>query len=100
MAEPEFEQGDGGFSVPPIAIWQVQIAAMPSGGAARALLDKAARMVGFAGVDVSRHVEPVTAGGRTLYRARFGGFEDQASAQKACDALKRREFDCITVEAP
>jgi D-alanyl-D-alanine carboxypeptidase/D-alanyl-D-alanine carboxypeptidase (penicillin-binding protein 5/6) len=101
MAEPEFEQGDGGgFSVPPIAIWQVQIAAMPSGGEARALLEKAARMAGFSGAEVRAHVEPVASGGKTLYRARFAGFEDQAAALRACAALKRRNFDCIAVEAP
>ena len=100
MAEPEFEQGDSGVSVPPITEWQVQIAALPSSGAARVLLDKAARMAGFTSGDVSAHVEPVASGGKTLYRARFDGFEDQTAALRACAALKRKRFDCIAVEAP
>lgn len=97
--DPVIEQGDGG-PVPPISAWKIQIAALPSAGAARALLDKASALAVFPGSGTTASVEPTVAGGKRLYRARFDGFEDQAAAGRACAALKRRKFDCITVEAP
>lgn len=97
--EPVIEQGDGGL-VPSISAWKIQVAALPSAAAARALLDRVSALAGFARAGVTASVEPVTAGGRKLYRARFDGFEDQAAAGKACAALRQRKIDCITVEAP
>jgi D-alanyl-D-alanine carboxypeptidase/D-alanyl-D-alanine carboxypeptidase (penicillin-binding protein 5/6) len=99
VGDPVIEQGDGGL-VPPISTWKIQIAALPSAVAARTLLDKAATLAGFAQAGVTASVEPTVARGKRLYRARFDGFEDQAAAGKACAALKRRKFDCITVEVP
>ena len=99
MDDSLIEQGDGGV-VPAISAWKIQIAALPSAGAARALLDKVSALAGFARAGLTASVEPVVAGGRKLYRARFDGFEDQTAAGKACAALKQRKFDCITVEAP
>lgn len=99
MDDSLIEQGDGGV-VPAISAWKIQIAALPSAGAARALLDKVSALAGFARDGLTASVEPVVAGGKKLYRARFDGFEDQTAAGKACAALKQRKFDCITVEAP
>jgi D-alanyl-D-alanine carboxypeptidase/D-alanyl-D-alanine carboxypeptidase (penicillin-binding protein 5/6) len=99
MDDSLIEQGDGGV-VPAISAWKIQIAALPSAGAARALLDKVSALAGFARAGLTASVEPVVAGGKKLYRARFDGFEDQTAAGKACAALKQRKFDCITVEAP
>ena len=97
--EPLIEQGDGGM-VPPISAWKIQVAALPSAAAAHAFLDRVSALAGFARAGVTASVEPVAAGGRKLYRARFDGFDDQAAAGKACAALRQRRIDCITVEAP
>jgi len=99
MDDSLIEQGDGGV-VPAISAWKIQIAALPSAGAARALLDKVSALAGFARAGLTASVEPVVAGGKKLYRARFDGFEDHTAAGKACAALRQRKFDCITVEAP
>ncbi len=40
--------------------------------------------------------EKVRKGDATLYRARFAGLDDSASAEAACRALKRTGFACFT----
>lgn len=100
MNEPEIEQGDGGFPVPSLAGWQIQIAALPSRGDAQALLDKVEALVRSVHTGALAQIEPTTRNGRTLYRARFEGFEDQAAATRTCVALKQEKLDCITIDAP
>jgi D-alanyl-D-alanine carboxypeptidase len=41
--------------------------------------------------------ERVQRGHKTVYRARFGGF-DKASAESACKQLKRSAFQCIALQ--
>ncbi|MGB3418089.1 MAG: D-alanyl-D-alanine carboxypeptidase [Mesorhizobium sp.] len=98
--EAPIEQGDGGFAVPAFSAWSIQIAALPTEGAARALLDRTGRLVRSLHADAVAQVEPTTRGGKTLYRARFEGFADGKAAAWACSVLKQRKLDCITVEAP
>ncbi|MGQ7792955.1 D-alanyl-D-alanine carboxypeptidase [Faunimonas sp. B44] len=77
--------------------WQIQIGAVPSREGADALLSKASSAAG----DVVARLEPFTiavdAGGTTLYRARFAGFDGKDDARKACTQLKRKSFDCLAV---
>lgn len=100
MQMPEIEQGDGGFPVPSLTGWQIQVAALPSRGAAQALLDKVGALVRTVHTGALAQIEPTTRSGRTLYRARFEGFEDQAAATRACAVLKSNKLDCITIEVP
>jgi D-alanyl-D-alanine carboxypeptidase/D-alanyl-D-alanine carboxypeptidase (penicillin-binding protein 5/6) len=100
MQMPEIEQGDGGFPVPSLTGWQIQVAALPSRGAAQALLDKIGALVRTVHTGALAQIEPTTRSGRTLYRARFEGFEDQAAATRACAVLKSNKLDCITIEVP
>lgn len=79
--------------------WQVQIAALDTEAAAMALLRRASAAISARFSDVSLYTEAVSNGSRTLYRARFVGFDSQASATSACEALKRRSFSCLPVPA-
>ena len=41
--------------------------------------------------------ERVQKGDKSLYRARFAGF-DKTTADAACKQLKRNDFECMTVK--
>ena len=45
---------------------------------------------------VSSYTERTMKGTTEYFRARFAGF-DEASARRACEALKR-EFECVTIK--
>jgi D-alanyl-D-alanine carboxypeptidase len=73
--------------------WVIQIGAFPEEGKARQQLSSAqkiSRLVGTA----EAYTEPVVRGDKTLYRARFAGF-DKDQAEAACKQLKRSEITCI-----
>jgi len=74
--------------------WVIQIAAMPDRNAAVALL---AQAQGAGGSTLSG-AEPFTMayakGNEQLYRARFGGFDGQAAATRACATLKKKGYAC------
>ena len=74
--------------------WMIQIGAMPDRNAAVELL---ARAQG-AGGNILSGAEPFTMaytkGNEQLYRARFGGFEGQAAATRACATLKKKGYAC------
>jgi len=59
----------------------------------RTVRGRFAAYLGDKGVDY----EPVQAGDRTLYRLRVGPFEDRASADQVCLALRAQEQACIVV---
>ena len=42
------------------------------------------------------YTETVTKGDKTLYRARFAGF-DREGAEAACKFLKKNEFQCMAL---
>ncbi|MDE1993494.1 MAG: D-alanyl-D-alanine carboxypeptidase, partial [Rhizobiaceae bacterium] len=75
--------------------WQVQIAATPSAQAAKDLLSEAQSKAGGALSNASPYTEAVGKGSNTVYRARFVGFGSRDDASSACDALKRKDFDCM-----
>lgn len=77
--------------------WLVQIAAVDNASAAKQILAKAQSAVGSRLRDGTPVAEPVVKGSSTLYRARFAGFSDQKSADNACKALKRKDFDCLVI---
>jgi len=74
--------------------WMIQIGAMPDRNAAVALLAKAQG----AGGNTLSGTEPFTMayakGNEQLYRARFGGFDGQAAATRACATLKKKGYAC------
>lgn len=75
--------------------WQIQISAAPSDDAARALLALAKAEGGAALKTASPYTEAVGSGSSKVYRARFVGFQSRDAATSACDALKKRSYDCM-----
>ena len=80
-----------------ISGWKVQIAAAPSEDGAQSLLAAAKAKGGKALASASPSIEAVRKGDSTFYRARFAGFETKAQARAACDALKKRDVNCLAI---
>jgi D-alanyl-D-alanine carboxypeptidase len=74
--------------------WIIQIGTSDSAAQAKELLHHAQAKGG----KVLRSAKPFTVAftsdGSKLYRARFGGFDDQDAAVKACKVLKRQRVSC------
>ena len=77
-----------------ISGWVIQVGAAPEKDQAMNLLQKAQDKGG----KVLRSATPFTVayvkGEEQLFRARFGGFEDQDAAVSACRFLKKRGMGC------
>lgn len=76
--------------------WIIQIGALDTPESARELLANAAGVEASL-ASLSGYVEPIDRDGRTLYRARFGGFPTRAQASVACAALAQASFACLAV---
>jgi D-alanyl-D-alanine carboxypeptidase len=88
-------------SAPPKAAarsgWFIQVGAFDDESEARQRLDTAREQAKQLLAKAEPFTEPVAKGDKTLFRARFAGFEkDQAEA--ACRTLKRSAISCITVK--
>lgn len=74
--------------------WVIQIGAAPDQKSAMDLLQNARNKSG----NVLRSATPFTVAfakdGAQIYRARFGGFDDQSKAVNACNALKKKGISC------
>ncbi len=81
------------------AAWQIQIAAADTQSEALSLLSKALNDINADFPAIKPYAESVKAGGKTLYRARLAGFENQDSAATACARLKARSYDCMVLSA-
>lgn len=96
--ESLIEQGDGGLMpLTNAASWNIQIGAVDSRAAADRLLTTANEVVRSALPGVGGFIEPFRKSGRTIYRVRFGGFDDLQAARNACATLKHRSLKCIAV---
>ncbi|PIP01011.1 D-alanyl-D-alanine carboxypeptidase [Pleomorphomonas carboxyditropha] len=76
--------------------WYIQIGAVGSKAAAMDLLDKAKSAAPQLAA-ASPFAEAFSKGGSTVVRARFGGFENEKAANRACAALKKNDFACFTI---
>jgi D-alanyl-D-alanine carboxypeptidase len=76
--------------------WLIQIGATDDAGKAKDLLERARARAGTALARAEPFTESVQKGEQTLYRARFGGFNER-TAQAACKALKTRDIACFTI---
>jgi D-alanyl-D-alanine carboxypeptidase len=83
---------------PPAAGWQIQVAAAESREAALSLLSRIQAEVGGPLVGMRTYTEKVSSGGKTLYRARFVGFNDRDDAWAACNALKKFSMSCLAIQ--
>ncbi len=73
----------------------IQLGATDDESKARAILDNAKSRNRTLLADASAFTEKVQKGDATLFRARFGGFDDNKDAIAACGALKRTGFNCF-----
>ncbi len=76
--------------------WLIQIGATDDASKAQTLLERARQRASGALARAEPFTEPVQKGEQTLYRARFGGFNER-TAQAACKALKSRDIACFTI---
>ncbi len=76
--------------------WMIQIGAPDNLAKANALLSRARERNRSTLASAKPVTEKVRKGDATLYRARFAGLDDSASAEAACRALKRTGFACFT----
>lgn len=74
--------------------WVVQVGVSPSRQMAMDLLESAKSKAGKALASAKPFAVAYAAGGDQLYRARFGGFDDQRDAVNACKALKKAGIKC------
>ncbi|MGO6684412.1 serine hydrolase [Rhizobium leguminosarum] len=74
--------------------WVVQVGVSPSRQMAMDLLESAKSKGGKALASAKPFAVAYAAGGDQLYRARFGGFDDQRDAVNACKALKKAGIKC------
>ncbi|WP_455874861.1 serine hydrolase [Rhizobium yanglingense] len=89
------EMANAGKPQPSTRGWQIQISAAPSADAAHALLAQAKSAGGMALKSATPYTEAFGTGANAIYRARFVGFESEQAATAACEALKKRSYDCV-----
>jgi len=78
--------------------WQIQIGAYTGESEAQTRLQAARTKLGGLLAKATSFTEKTIKGSVEYVRARFAGFQSEADAKKACDALKRNDFQCITVK--
>jgi D-alanyl-D-alanine carboxypeptidase len=88
------------YSAPPAHIhsgWLIQIGAFDDEAEAKQHLTAAQSKVHVALAAKDPFTERVQKGDKALYRARFAGF-DKSTAEAACRALKRSDFECMALK--
>jgi D-alanyl-D-alanine carboxypeptidase len=78
--------------------WQIQIGAYTGEPEAQTRLQAARARLGGALARATSFTEKTIKGSVEYVRARFAGFSSEAEAKKACEALRRNDFACITVK--
>jgi len=78
--------------------WQIQIGAYTGEEEAQSRLQAAKSNLSAVLSRAHAFTEKTVKGSVEYIRARFAGFHSEADARKACDALKRSDFQCITVK--
>jgi D-alanyl-D-alanine carboxypeptidase len=77
--------------------WLIQIGAFDDEAEAKQHLSAAQSKVQVALAEKDPFTERVQKGDKALYRARFAGF-DKSTAEAACRALKRSDFECMALK--
>jgi len=82
----------------PDGTWIIQIGAYADQADAVGSIRKALRAApGELGAAVPVTIPVKTADNRTLYRSRFGGFDNETAAKTACGRLARQSIPCIAI---
>ena len=77
--------------------WLIQIGAFDDEAEAKQHLTEAQSKVHVALAAKDPFTQRVQKGDKALYRARFAGF-DKSTAEAACQALKRSDFECMALK--
>jgi D-alanyl-D-alanine carboxypeptidase len=77
--------------------WLIQIGAFEAEDEAKEHLSDARQKMHAMLASADPFTERVQKGDKSLYRARFAGF-DKSAAESACKQLKRSDIACITVK--
>lgn len=99
---PPANVGSAGLPIDPVTTasttamdgWMIQIGATPNQTAAQALLQRAQGAGGRTLSGARPFTMAYEKNSQQFYRARFGGFEDQSAATRACKALVDKGFAC------
>jgi D-alanyl-D-alanine carboxypeptidase len=83
---------------PTHAGWIIQIGAFDIEREAQRQLSTAHAKAGHVLDNADPFTEVVTKGDKTLYRARFAGFQQKDEAEAVCKQLKLQDIDCITIK--
>ena len=78
--------------------WLIQIGAFDDENDAKQHLSAAQLKLHAALAAKDPFTERVQKGDKALYRARFAGFDKQASAEAVCRELKRSDFQCMALK--
>jgi hypothetical protein len=97
-AAPEAKRFVVAERAPTRAGWIVQIGAFDMEREAQRQLSSAHAKAGHVLDNTDPFTEVVVKGDKTLYRARFAGFQQKDEAEAACKELKLRNIDCITIK--
>lgn len=81
-------------STQPVSGWVIQIGTSPDRDQAMSLLRKAQDKGGKVLRSATPFAVAYNTGSAQVYRARFGGFDDQKTAVNACKALKKKGIGC------
>ncbi|RCS24368.1 D-alanyl-D-alanine carboxypeptidase [Phyllobacterium salinisoli] len=97
--DSQIEQGDGGSSLAPNSgvVWAIQLGAPPTLAGAQKLQTELRAAVDKVASGLKAVISPAEKR-RKVYRVRFAGFTNSASAQKACEQLKRQKIDCLPIQ--
>jgi cell division septation protein DedD len=97
-AAPEAKRFVAAERAPTHAGWIVQIGAFDIEREAQRQLSSAQAKAGHVLDNADPFTEVVVKGDKTLYRARFAGFQQKDEAEAVCKQLKLRDIDCITIK--
>jgi D-alanyl-D-alanine carboxypeptidase len=78
--------------------WVIQVGAFDAEHDAQQRLSKAHAKMGQLLDRADPFTETVLKGEKTLYRARFAGFQQKDEAEAVCKQLKRNDIDCMTIK--
>ena len=78
--------------------WLIQIGAFDDENDAKQHLSEAQIKLHAALAAKDPFTERVQKGDKALYRARFAGFDKQATAEAVCRELKRSDFQCMALK--
>jgi hypothetical protein len=97
-AVPETKRSSAAQRVPTHRGWVIQIGAFDIERDAQRQLGSARANAGHVLDNADPFTEMVIKGDKTLYRARFAGFQQKDEAEAVCKQLKLQDIDCITIK--